>query len=177
MIVLFIQNSKVVFYHTKKACSTRNHYQNLGVFHDRWDGNTIYLKNVLPCTWSPCFPEIGPKWSARQIPCPCTETPSEPVSGDSIPMNYCCAVLSQIAFQLVTTLRKWKLMNCKLKWDITHRCNDNKLKENKYGTVNKNLSQLRTVLILYYRSGTVNSKFHLIRSFSQIFARFLSFHV
>ena len=34
----------------------------------------------------------------------------------------------------------------------------------------------------YYRSGTVNSntvnsKFHLIRSFFEIFARFLSFHV
>ena len=28
-----------------------------------------------------------------------------------------------------------------------------------------------------YRSGTVNSKFHLIRSFCEIFARFLSFHV
>ena len=28
-----------------------------------------------------------------------------------------------------------------------------------------------------YRSGTVNSKFHLIRSFFEIFARFLSFHV
>ena len=37
-------------------------------------------------------------------------------------------------------------------------------------------------IITYYRSGTVNSntvnsKFHLIRSFSEIFARFLSFHV
>ena len=36
--------------------------------------------------------------------------------------------------------------------------------------------------ILEYRSGTlnsntVNSKFHLIRSFFEIFARFLSFHV
>ena len=35
---------------------------------------------------------------------------------------------------------------------------------------------------MYYRSGTansktVNSKFHLIRSFCEIFARFLSFHV
>ena len=28
-----------------------------------------------------------------------------------------------------------------------------------------------------YKSGTVNSKFHLIRSFCKIFARFLSFHV
>ena len=28
-----------------------------------------------------------------------------------------------------------------------------------------------------YRSGTVNSKFHLIRSFFEIFARFQSFHV
>ena len=28
-----------------------------------------------------------------------------------------------------------------------------------------------------YRSGTVNSKFHLIRSFFEIVARFLSFHV
>ena len=36
--------------------------------------------------------------------------------------------------------------------------------------------------IMHYRSGTansntVNSKFHLIRSFNQDFARFLSFHV
>ena len=36
--------------------------------------------------------------------------------------------------------------------------------------------------VLSYRSGTVNSntvnlKFHLIRSFFEIFARFLSFHV
>ena len=35
---------------------------------------------------------------------------------------------------------------------------------------------------IHYRSGTVNSntvnsKFHLIRSFCEIFARFLSFHV
>ena len=29
----------------------------------------------------------------------------------------------------------------------------------------------------YYRSGTVNSKFHLIRSFFEYLARFLSFHV
>ena len=28
-----------------------------------------------------------------------------------------------------------------------------------------------------YRSGAVNSKFHLIQSFFEIFARFLSFHV
>ena len=28
-----------------------------------------------------------------------------------------------------------------------------------------------------YRLGTVNSKFHLIRSFFEIFAKFLSFHV
>ena len=37
-------------------------------------------------------------------------------------------------------------------------------------------------LLMEYRSGTVNSKtvnskFHLIRSFFEIFARFLSFHV
>ena len=39
-----------------------------------------------------------------------------------------------------------------------------------------------THVVHQYRSGTlnsntVNSKFHLIRSFFQIFARFLSFHV
>ena len=40
----------------------------------------------------------------------------------------------------------------------------------------------KTSKTLIYRSGTVNSntvnsKFHLIRSFFEIFARFLSFHV
>ena len=43
-------------------------------------------------------------------------------------------------------------------------------------------SVIRMVERLIYRSGTVNpntvnSKFHLIRSFFEIFARFLSFHV
>ena len=38
------------------------------------------------------------------------------------------------------------------------------------------------IINFHYRSGTVNSntvnsKFHLIRSFFEIFARFLSFHV
>ena len=31
--------------------------------------------------------------------------------------------------------------------------------------------------VIHYRSGTVNSKFHLIWSFFEIFARFLLFHV
>ena len=47
---------------------------------------------------------------------------------------------------------------------ITNKFNDSSLVLSSYrsGTVNSN---------------TVNSKFHLIRSFCEIFARFLSFHV
>ena len=50
-----------------------------------------------------------------------------------------------------------------------------------YGVEVGSISQV-DVYSLIYRSGTlnsntVNSKFHLIRSFFEIFARFLSFHV
>ena len=52
----------------------------------------------------------------------------------------------------------------------------------------KNIEQINSFILsiqpqrIKYRSGTVNSntvnsKFHLIRSFCEIFARFLSFHV
>ena len=45
-----------------------------------------------------------------------------------------------------------------------------------------NINDTLVAMFQLYRSGTlnsntVNSKFHLIRSFFEIFARFLSFHV
>ena len=51
-----------------------------------------------------------------------------------------------------------------------------KLQQMPYENVNEKMIKC------HYRSGmlnsnTVNSKFHLIRSFFEIFARFLSFHV
>ena len=47
---------------------------------------------------------------------------------------------------------------------------------------NDHIVKPKSIVLLLYRSGTlnsntVNSKFHLIRSFFEIFARFLSFHV
>ena len=58
-----------------------------------------------------------------------------------------------------------------------------KLEEMNKKNLNKSGVWAQDILItLNYRSGTVNlntvnSKFHLIRSFFEIFARFLSFHV
>ena len=51
-----------------------------------------------------------------------------------------------------------------------------------FGCIFLAMNHTEWILILIYRSGTVNSntvnsKFHLIRSFFEIFARFLSFHV
>ena len=45
-----------------------------------------------------------------------------------------------------------------------------------------NWNKIIPIIFSHYRSGTlnsntVNSKFHLIQSFFEIFARFLSFHV
>ena len=56
--------------------------------------------------------------------------------------------------------------------------------QNLKGTLNDHLSHIAASVIIncIYRSGTVNSntitsKFHLIRTCFEIFARFLSFHV
>ena len=52
----------------------------------------------------------------------------------------------------------------------------------KQGSFSKPINYSRLHVVSIYRSGTANSntvysKFHLIRSFNQDFARFLSFHV
>ena len=55
-----------------------------------------------------------------------------------------------------------RLMFCRMNWGVSNERADGLVKQYRSGTVNSN---------------TVNSKFHLIRSLFEIFARFLSFHV
>ena len=69
--------------------------------------------------------------------------------------------------------------NCKYQYSIL--MSDSKSEVNQKGK--SHTSEVKALCYCYkYRSGTVNSntvnsKFHLIRSFFEIFARFLSFHV
>ena len=70
---------------------------------------------------------------------------------------------------------------------MKHRCKNITLPQTSFMGGNKSFRSKNFVacehsFTKYYRSGTlnsnmVNSKFHLIRSFFEIFARFLSFHV
>ena len=86
---------------------------------------------------------------------------------------------SATVFFLITASLRWFRSN-----SLSHEaCTiDSYKKKSKIKTKQKVLTKMTSWNLSHYRSGTVNSntvnsKFHLIRSFCEIFARFLSFHV
>ena len=85
--------------------------------------------------------------------------------------------LADAPIRLVDTFRP-RFINCQsVEWTFLTRRTDSSNPETEYEFLNNS-----SCVFAGYRSGTVNSntvnsKFHLIRSFFKIFARFLSFHI